>query len=168
MKVRRLTGRDAAGWQTLRLDSLARFPDAFLTTHAEAVAVPPKVIAARLDDGLTFGIDDDDALIGIGSLIRMPGAQCRHRAELGAFYVRPAVQGSGAASALMEGMVAAALERGIWQLELFVAASNARAIAFYRRHGFAEVGRIPNATVADGMTETDIIMLRNAPPERRG
>lgn len=50
--------------------------------------------------------------------------------------------------------------QGIGQLELFVASSNARAIAFYTRTGFREVGRIPNATLSDGRAETDLIMIR--------
>lgn len=160
LSVRRLTGADAQNWQTLRLEALSAYPDAFLTTYDEAAAVPIQTVAARLENGQTFGVFQHSALVGIGSLIHLTKAQTRHRAELGAVFVQPAAQGTGAAVALMAGMEAAAMSLGIRQLELYVAASNTRAIAFYARAGFREVGRIPNATLSDGVSETDLIMVR--------
>ncbi|APX10320.1 GNAT family N-acetyltransferase [Tateyamaria omphalii] len=159
--VRRLTGADAAEWRALRLEALATYPQAFLTTHDEAAAVPMDTIAERLQTGHSYGVFVGSALVGIGSLIPQTKAQTRHRAELGAFFVQPGAQGSGAAMALLDGIAASAADLGIRQMELFVAASNARAIAFYTRAGFVEVGRIPNATLSDGVAETDLILLRD-------
>lgn len=159
--VRRLTGADASAWQSLRLEALSTYPDAFLTTHAEAAAVPIETVAERLEAGLSFGVFDASALVGIGSLLRQTRVQTRHRAELGAFYVQAAYQGRGTARTLLDGMAQAARDLGILQMELFVASSNARAIAFYTRAGFQEVGRIPNATLSEGVAETDLIMVRD-------
>ncbi|WP_299771520.1 hypothetical protein [uncultured Tateyamaria sp.] len=137
LSVRRLTGADAEGWRALRLEALSTYPQAFLTTHDEAAAVSLDTIAERLENGHSFGVFTGSTLVGIGSLIPQTKAQTKHRADLGAFFVQPGAQGSG-----------------------FVAASNARAIAFYMRAGFREVGQIPNATLSDGHAETDLIMIR--------
>ncbi|MBY5935345.1 GNAT family N-acetyltransferase [Tateyamaria omphalii] len=158
--VRRLTGADAADWQRLRLEALSTYPEAFLTTHDEAAAVPLDTVAERLDTGHSFGVFQDAALVGIGSLIPLAKAQTKHRAEIGAFFVQSAAQGSGAAAALMDAIAKGAGHIGVRQLELYVAASNTRAIAFYTRAGFREVGQIPNATLSNGHAETDLIMLR--------
>ncbi|WP_299205784.1 GNAT family N-acetyltransferase [uncultured Tateyamaria sp.] len=160
LSVRRLTGADAADWRALRLEALSTYPQAFLTTYDEAAAVSLDTIADRLENGHSFGVFTGSTLVGIGSLIPQTKAQTKHRADLGAFFVQPGAQGSGAATALVEGIAAAAGQLGISQLELFVAASNARAIAFYTRAGFREVGQIPNATLSDGHAETDLIMIR--------
>lgn len=160
LSVRRLTGVDAADWRALRLEALSTYPEAFLTTYDEAVAVPLETVAERLESGQSFGVFTGSALVGIGSLIPQTRIQTKHRADLGAFFVQPGAQGSGAAAALINGIADAAKVQGIGQLELFVASSNARAIAFYTRTGFREVGRIPNATLSDGRAETDLIMIR--------
>ena len=162
--VRRLVGADAAIWRALRLEALKTYPQAFLTTYDEAAALPRDTIAARLDAGATFGVFVADRAVGIASLLPQDRAQTRHRAEIGAFYVQPTVQGQGAADRLMSAVIEAGQRMGIWQLELFVAASNTRAIRFYARHGFDEAGRIPNATLAEGVSETDLILIRSDPP----
>ena len=158
--VRRLTGADAQDWRALRLEALSTYPQAFLTTYDEAAAVPLEDIATRLEAGHTYAVFTAGRMVGIGSLIPLMKAQTRHRAEIGAFFVQPVAQGSGAANALMQGIIEAASEQGIWQLELYVAASNARAIRFYARHGFVEVGRLPNATVSGAVIESDLILVR--------
>ncbi|MEM8655416.1 MAG: N-acetyltransferase [Pseudomonadota bacterium] len=159
--VRRLSGADAPEWRALRLEALSRYPQAFLTTHDEAAAVPMDTIVHRLDTGHSFGVFQGATLVGIGSLVLLTREQTKHRAELGAFFVQPHAQGTGAARALLDGMAAAAADIGIRQMELYVASSNARGIAFYTRAGFYEVGRIPNATLSDGVSETDLIMIRH-------
>lgn len=161
MKVRRLTSGDAADWHDIRLEALKAFPEAFLTTHAEAEAVPLERTARWLDHGHTFGVFVDEALVGTGSTARQNKAMTRHRGTVGPFFVQPHMQGKGVADALLTQMVSAALEAGMWQLELYVAASNDRAIRFYTRHGFAERGRIPNATLSEGVAETDLLMIRS-------
>ena len=60
--------------------------------------------------------------------------------ELARFYVHPDHHGSGTADTLMSATLEAAAEssaRGIW---LGVSEENGRAIAFYARHGFEQVG----------------------------
>lgn len=155
-----LTGADATLWRTLRLEALAHYPQAFLTTYEEARDMPVEQIAARLDAGHTFGVFDANRLTGIGSLIPLTRAQTRHRGEVGGFYVRPKAQGRGYADALMQAIIEASEALGIWQLELYVAATNPSSIAFYQKHGFAEVGRLPNAVLVGDAAVTDLILVR--------
>lgn len=164
MRTRKLSGSDAEDWKRLRLEALSLYPQAFLTTYAEAEAMPLATIAERLESGHTYGVLLNDALAGIGSLLPMMRAQTRHRGEIGALFVQPGAQGTGAADALMTALMSAAQDLGIWQLELYAAASNPRAIRFYTRHGFVEVGRLPNAVVTERGAETDLIMIRSTPP----
>ncbi len=154
MECRRLTGADAEAWRDLRLDGLRRYPGAFLYTEAESARTPLENIVALLDAGATFGVWRDEQLIGIASLIQETANRARHRASIGAFYVVPEAQGSGAADALLSAVTDFAQASGIWQLELYVASNNERGIAFYARHGFEELGRLPNAIILpDGPIE---------------
>ena len=164
LSVRRLTGADWQVWRALRLEALKLYPTAFLTTYAEAEAVPAEIIEDRLDTGHTYGVFAAGTPVGIASFIPEMRTQTRHRAEMGGLFVQPDLHGSGAADALMAGVIDAAAAIGVWQIELYVAADNARAIAFYTRHGFQEVGRLPNATYVDGQADTDVIMVRSTPP----
>ncbi|WP_415919727.1 GNAT family N-acetyltransferase [Tateyamaria sp. SN6-1] len=163
-QVRKLVGEDATTWRTLRLEALSLYPTAYLSTHDEAAAIPLEDIAAGLDHGHTFGVFDGDDAVGMASLVPQSRVQTRHRGEVGGFYVRRAAQGQGAADLLLGALIGAAQALGVWQLELNVAASNARAIRFYARHGFVECGRIANATLAGGAVEDDLLLIRSDPP----
>lgn len=64
----------------------------------------------------------------------------------------------------MATLMAAAHAAGVWQLELFVNVENAPAIALYKRHGFAEAGKIPNAIQGAQGLEDDLMMIRTDKP----
>ena len=49
---------------------------------------------------------------------------------------------------------------GVIQLELAVSSANPTAINFYAKKGFAEVGRIPNGFVHNGLSFADVLMTR--------
>jgi ribosomal protein S18 acetylase RimI-like enzyme len=59
----------------------------------------------------------------------------------------PALQGRGTGRALIERMLAALADAGAPGVHLGVAADNLRAIGFYRRLGFDEVGRSPGSVL---------------------
>lgn len=61
--------------------------------------------------------------------------------ELANIAVREAWQGRGVGSRLLERVFAGARERDVRRLHLEVRASNQRALEFYLRRGFAQVGR---------------------------
>lgn len=61
--------------------------------------------------------------------------------EILRFYLRGKFHGTGVAAALMDAALAALRERGATMAWLGVWEQNPRAMAFYRKRGFAEVGR---------------------------
>lgn len=69
-------------------------------------------------------------------------AAIRHRPtiELSKMYVHPEHHGDGTAGRLMTATVSAAAESGAAGMWLGVSVENARANAFYARHGFEQVG----------------------------
>lgn len=78
--------------------------------------------------------------------------------ELLRFYVDRPWQGRGVAHELMDTVVAAALSRGARTLWLGVWERNPRAIAFYGKHGFRDVGCVPFKLGGDD--QTDRVMAR--------
>lgn len=51
-------------------------------------------------------------------------------------------------------------------MELAVSADNSAAIRFYQRHGFVEVGRIPNGFLGHGTENDELIMVLRLARER--
>ncbi|MGO9832470.1 MAG: N-acetyltransferase family protein [Myxococcaceae bacterium] len=87
----------------------------------------------------------------------------RRPLEICRFYIDRAWHGSGAARALMQASVALAQREAHDALWLAVWEHNARAIAFYQKHGFARVGEQPFQLGAD--VQTDWVMARAVRPE---
>lgn len=158
--VRQLHPVDQPQWRALRLDALQRYPEAFLTTHAEQMARSDTEDATMLAQGNWFGLFFDEEMIGQGAMIPVSYAAGRHRAEIGGVYITPDNHGAGAAGALLDGLVEAAKAKGIKQLELSVAANNPRAIRFYERNGFERYGTQPRAIILDGTPQDDFFYVR--------
>lgn len=159
--IRGATPDDVHVWRALRMDGIARHPQAFIVTAEEAAAVPVEEDAARLSSGGRFLACLDDVPVGLIGLNRHGVPRAAHRGEIGPLYVVPNARGQGVADGLLMAVVEAAQGLGIWQIELSVYVENAPAIALYERHGFALAGKIPNAIAgADGF-EDDLIMIRD-------
>jgi diamine N-acetyltransferase len=78
--------------------------------------------------------------------------------ELRRFYIAAEWQGRGLAHDLMQEVLRSAASIGAQTIWLGVWEHNPRAIAFYRKHGFREVGSHPFLLGKDA--QTDIIMAR--------
>lgn len=161
--ARQLHPDDVTGWRRLRAEGLRLFPDAFLITAEEAAARTPAQDAGMLADGNGFGVFEGDRLLGIAVLRQLCYARALHRAEIGPFYITPSAQGTDAADLLMQTLVRHAISEGIWQLELYVAESGARARRFYQRHGFEVQGRVPNCIVTETGPADDLFCVRILP-----
>ena len=83
----------------------------------------------------------DGEIIGTASLNRKPG-RMRHRGEFG-ISLKKAWWGCGAASALMEAILAFTKENGFEQVNLEVRSDNARAIHLYEKYGFRKLCTFP-------------------------
>lgn len=120
--------------------------------------------AAELaDPGRTtlVAVAPDGTLAGFAQLRLGPAPACvagAHPIELLRFYVDRPWQGRGVAQALMTATLAAARTRDAATLWLGVWERNPRAIAFYRKWGFRDVGSQPFVLGTD--RQTDRVMAR--------
>lgn len=165
LTVRLATPDDAPDWRALRLEGIRENPSVFIVTAQEAAAVPMTEDIQRLSHGDRVMAFVRKTPVGIIGFNRNDVARASHRAEIGPLYVAPDARGRGVADQLMTTLMAAARAAGIWQLELFVNVENVPAIALYKRHGFAEAGRIPNAILGANGLEDDLMMIRTDKPD---
>lgn len=153
--VKRLTPEHAPDWLRLRIEGVQKFPEGFLLTVEEASSITRERAEELLAPGETRGLFHQGTLIGFCGCFRMKLQRISHRAEVGPFYVTPGYHGTKAASFLMSAIIEEARSDGIAQLELFVAAENARAIRFYEKSGFQKVGTHPDSVRVDGVSYDD-------------
>lgn len=91
----------------------------------------------------------------VGKKIRV-----RHRCSVGIALCKK-VWGLGIGTALLELLIAKAIECGYEQMELDVVSRNDRAIHLYEKMGFVKCGTRPNAIRhKDGTYDDDIIMVK--------
>lgn len=136
--------------------------DAYVDGHMGEAHVAAGLAATT---GITLLAEDVEggALAGYAQL-RVPspapaGVSAGERAaELARLYVAPAWQGRGVAAALLDAVQGEAARAGARALWLAAYQRNARAVAFYRRHGFAVAGA---ATFRMGQeVQDDWVMVR--------
>ncbi|MFI5240020.1 MAG: GNAT family N-acetyltransferase [Gemmatimonadales bacterium] len=111
--------------------------------------------------GAVFLLEWDSAIVGYAQLRR--GCACIASeavtsVELKRFYVASAWHGHGLAQRLMQRALRYASECGADVIWLAVWEHNPRAISFYRKFGFAEIGRQSFLLGSDD--QTDMIMSR--------
>lgn len=92
-------------------------------------------------DNIQYLAKVDGEIIGTASLNRKSN-RMSHRGEFG-ISLKKAWWGCGAASALMEAILAFAKENGFEQLNLEVRSSNTRAIRLYEKYGFRKLCTFP-------------------------
>ena len=98
-------------------------------------------VQAQSQDNIQLLAKANGEIIGTASLNRKQ-RRMGHRAEFG-ISLKKAWWGCGAASALMEAILAFAKENGFEQLNLEVRSSNARAIRLYEKYGFRKLCTFP-------------------------
>lgn len=102
-------------------------------------------------------VDDADTVVGWCDIARGERPSIAHTGHLGMGLVK-AHRGRGHGRRLMEAALAAAKGQGVERVELEVFASNAPAIALYRKLGFCEEGRKLKARKIDGAYEDIVVM----------
>lgn len=183
VRVRRATADDAAALADLAAVTFplacppGTSPDA-IAEHVATQLSPERFRAwAASADGVLLVVEPDgagpgaagDAPVGYALLVRGtpddPGVEAAvgpgAAVELSKIYVHPRAQGTGVASALMRAALDAAPTLGegltVW---LGTNVLNARAQAFYRKHGFAVVGS--RTYVVGGEEHSDVVMVHGA------
>ncbi|MGI9009358.1 MAG: GNAT family N-acetyltransferase [Streptosporangiaceae bacterium] len=143
--VRQLTPADWAVSRQVRLTALAEAPYAFMSTLAREQAFDELAWQQRLASpaAATFlaWVGDEPAgtatskIDDPGDEFAVPGAW-----QLVGMWVDPKARGTGVAGTLVEAVAGHAAGQGAHALVLWVTEVNDRAMAFYRRLGFALTG----------------------------
>lgn len=163
MNTRIGTHSDAA---TLFALALKTFNDAFAPHNRSedmdaytSVAFGEEQQRSELEDAdiVTIFAEEDGKAIGYAQLRRTPGAP-HGDLEVARFYVDRDHHGRGVAQRLMDAVDGQARALGARQLWLGVWEHNLRAIAFYRRVGFAQCSSHPFLLGSD--LQTDWVMNR--------
>lgn len=100
-------------------------------------------------DNVQYLAKVDGEIIGTASLNRQP-RRMSHRGVFG-ISLKKAWWGCGAASAMMEAVLAFAKENGFEQLNIEVRSSNVRAIRLYEKYGFRKLCTFPNFFKINGI-----------------
>lgn len=160
MIVRRLTAADFDAYIAVRTEGLVQDPQAFRVDLEDDAAFGPDAWRARLDRDYVVGVEKDGRILGIGGFARLPGLKTEHKGLIWGMYVRPEARGTDAANAIMSALLAHAPTL-VRQVQLTVVAANARAIAFYERHGFVRYGVEPQSVrMRDGSFADEALMWR--------
>ena len=139
-RVRAGTVEDADVLRTIRLEALADSPGAYGTTYDDVVGQPLEWWRETLAEPGFFLGEIDGRVRGMargGSHDDFPG-----ETWLFGMYVGPDARGSGLADLLVDAVEEWARARGARALHLAVALEMSRAISFYRRRGFYDVGDV--------------------------
>lgn len=166
MILRRATSEDAAALAALALKT---FLDTFAAVNrAEDMDVYIREFFGETQqrreienpDVVTLVVEQDAALIAYSQLRPTP-ANAAGDVEVVRFYVEQSHHGRGIAQTLMDAVFTEARALGATTLWLGVWEHNARAIAFYRKCGFAKVGA--HAFILGSDLQTDWEMALTLP-----
>ncbi len=133
-----------------------------MATHC-ATHYGERIQSAEIADPrmVTLLAEEQGQLIGYAQLRWGDPPQCvpaTHPGEIQRLYVTDAWHGKGVAQALMDAAIAEIARRGADAAWLGVWEHNPRAIAFYRKAGFVEVG--DHTFDLGGDPQRDVIMVR--------
>ncbi len=144
VRVRDATAADApaiaAIWNPIIRDTVITF-----WLHARSPEEIARLMTERQAAGWAFLVAEGAELLGFASYFQFRGGPGYvHCMEL-TIYVAPGMQGRGIGGQLMRALEARARAAGVRVMLGATTATNAASIAFHRRHGYAEMGRIPDA-----------------------
>jgi ribosomal protein S18 acetylase RimI-like enzyme len=157
--IRELLAADAVSFRRLRLEALQKYPDSFGSTYEVEAAKPLEYFLERLEKNSVFGGFDHKELVGIIGFYQQSGIKDKHKGFIWGMYVRPPLQGSGLASALLSSVIELAKTQ-VEQIQLTVVTTNQRAVRFYKASGFGEYGFEKNALKSDDRYFDELHMVR--------
>jgi ribosomal protein S18 acetylase RimI-like enzyme len=159
-RIRPLGTADAAAFQALRLEALARCPTAFSAAREEELPLSLGQVRARLREETVLGAFVDGELCGMAGFRRPAQAKKRHKGTLWGVYVRPGIRREGLGSALVAAVIAHA-QGEVAQLHAAVVTTNDAARRLYRRLGFIAYGIEPGGLrVGEEDLDQELLVLR--------
>ena len=142
------------------LDAVARERKYLCFVKAPPIASTVAFVEGNIRDQIPqFVALDADEVVGWCDITPYRFEGMKHNGELGMGIV-PGYREQGLGSRLLELALAAATERGITRVCADVFASNMRARALYRRHGFIEEGIRKHVRILDGKSDDIVSMAR--------
>ncbi|QLL64234.1 GNAT family N-acetyltransferase (plasmid) [Sinorhizobium mexicanum] len=156
--IRRLSVKDVDVFRRIRLEALSHEPFSFASVFGDWVHLSDRQWRQHLDQPVFVAFLSGQP-VGMMGLRFERARKMAHRAKLVSVYVRKCERGTGIAANLLHDVAGHARDHGVLQLELAVNAENSAAIHFYQRHGFVEVGRIPNGFQGHGAESDELIMV---------
>jgi putative acetyltransferase len=117
--------------------------------------------AGLLASGAFFVVPRDGEVRGFYRANRQPG-RSSHVAILTTLAIAPSEKGSGLAAAMIEEAIDLLRAQGVLRVELTLEADNQRALAFYRKRGFEQEGRLKKAYKRAGEPDylDELVMAR--------
>ena len=164
MKIRTLTGDDAACFRKFRLFGMQESPSAFGSSYEEASALSMEELARRLEgeeeQSRTFGGFEGEELVAVAGIIRDGSVKGNHKATVWGMYVRPDLRGRGFGRQIMNCVLAEARSwDGLVMLKLSVIAPNLPARKLYESCGFRSYGTEPNSLLVEGRYHDEEYMV---------
>jgi len=151
--IRRAEAGDESLLLKIRLEALSEAPEAFGSTLDRERARTPVDWQKWLSPSTTFVLETTTGPQGI--VAGVPDSSEPGVVHLMAMWVHPALRGSGAASALVQSVLAWAEGRGATLVRLDVVEGNDRARRLYQRHGFRATGHV-TVRARDGAREVQM------------
>lgn len=158
-----LAPSDAERYVALRRRMLMEAPWAFSSTLEDDLGLDVNFLRTALSEAenaiLAVEAPESGTLVAAAGTVRDKKPKFSHRAKLWGVFVEPRYRGQG----LGRAVVTAALEvarrwDGIAFVDLGVSANSPEAHSLYKRLGFVEWGREPEATVVNGQRYDEIHM----------
>ncbi|MBN1919983.1 MAG: GNAT family N-acetyltransferase [Anaerolineae bacterium] len=148
LTVRRLRVGEGQLFRQLRLAALYEAPYAFASTYQSALDRSPESWDEQADgtaqgsERATFIAFADELPVGIAALYRCPADA--KAGELLQVWVDPVYRHTEVARNLLDAVFQWARAHGFGSVFATITEGNARALAFYRKHGFEVAGEFPS------------------------
>jgi ribosomal protein S18 acetylase RimI-like enzyme len=156
--IRQLSSDDVDIFRRLRLEALLEEPLSFASVYDDWAQLSDDEWRHHLDHPVFVAFVDGRPVGMMGVKFQRP-SRFSHRATIIGVYVQKGQRGSGMATQLLGHVIQHAKDHAVLQLELSVNAENSAAVRFYQRHGFLEVGRIPDGFRGHNMEADEVIMV---------
>jgi ribosomal protein S18 acetylase RimI-like enzyme len=160
IEIRRLGADDAELFRDIRLEALARNPEAFGSTFEAENDKPLSWFSERLAASRVHGAFRAAKLIGIAALVIQQSTKMAHKGALVGMYVRPQARRLGVGRRLVEAIIDTA-RRHVELVQLTVVTGNEAALRLYAGLGFVQYGLEKKALKQGGRYYDEILMAKD-------
>jgi ribosomal protein S18 acetylase RimI-like enzyme len=157
IQIRKLLPSDARSYREIRLEALAKSPEAFGSSVESEAAHALSWFEDRLASSEVFGAFRDDDLLGVAGYYIAEGPKRAHKATLWGMYVRPQARNMAVGRRLAVAVIDAARPH-VELIQLCVVSENQVAMRIYSGLGFLEYGLEKNALKQDGRYYDQVLM----------